>query len=157
MLKKRAKKVFLLAGKELGGIFITSPENVRYLTGFSGTEGSLLLLKDQGFFLTDGRYTVQAGDQVKDFKVITFREKWKTLGRLISRFKVKSIGYESKNLTLDLFNSMKKEAGAANFEPLAEKLDKLRAVKETAEIRSLKKAAAIAAESLEEVIPMIGN
>jgi Xaa-Pro aminopeptidase len=155
MLKKRAKKVFLLAGKGFDGIFITSPENVRYLTGFSGTEGSLLLLKDQGFFLTDGRYTVQAGDQVKDFKVITFREKWETLGRLISRFKVKSIGYESKNLTLDLFNSMKKEAGAANFEPLAEKLDKLRAVKETAEIRALKKAAAIAAESLEEVIPMI--
>ena len=102
MLKKRAKKVFLLAGKELDGVFITSPENVRYLTGFSGTEGSLLLLKDQGFFLTDGRYTVQAGEQVKDFRTIIFNEKWKTLAWLINKYKVKSIGYESKNLTLDL-------------------------------------------------------
>ena len=155
MLKKRAKKVFQLAGKELDGIFITSPENVRYLTGFSGSEGSLLLLKDQGFFLTDGRYTVQAGEQVKDFKTIIFKEKWKALGRLINKFKLKSIGYESKHLTLDLFNTLKKEAGTAKFDPLAKKLDKLRAVKETAEIRALKKAAAIAAESLEEVIPMI--
>jgi Xaa-Pro aminopeptidase len=155
MLKKRAKKVFQLAGKELDGIFISSPENVRYLTGFSGTEGSLLLLKDQGFFLTDGRYTVQAREQVKDFKTIIFMEKWKALGWLINKFKLKSIGNESKNLTLDLFNAMKKEAGAVKFEPLAEKLDKLRAVKEPAEIRALKKAAAIAAESLEEVIPMI--
>ena len=155
MLKKRAKKIFQLAGKELDGIFITSPENVRYLTGFSGTEGSLLLLKDQGFFLTDGRYTVQAGEQVKDFKTIIFTEKWKELGWPINKFKLKSIGNESKNLTQDLFNAMKKEAGAVKFEPLAEKLDKLRAVKEPAEIRALKKAAAIAAESLEEVIPMI--
>ncbi len=155
MFKKRAKKVFQLAGKELGGIFITSPENVRYLTGFSGTEGSLLLLKDQGFFLTDGRYTVQAGEQVKAFETVIFKEKWKALGRLINKFKVKSIGYESKHLTLDLFNALKKEAGTANFEPLAEKLDGLRAIKTKAELRALKKAAAIAAESLEEVIPMI--
>lgn len=155
MLKKRAKKVFSLTGKELDAIFITSPETVRYLTGFSGTEGSLLLLKDQGFFLSDGRYTAQAGEQVKDFKVIIFKEKWKTLAKLISRFKIKSIGYESKNLCLDLFNSMKKEAGTVKFDPLAEKLDSLRAIKETTEIRALKKAAAIAAESLEEVIPMI--
>jgi len=155
MLKKRARKVFQLAGKELDGIFITSPETVRYLTGFSGTEGSLLLLKDQGFFLTDGRYTTQAGEQVKDFKIIIFSEKWKALGWLINKFKIKSIGYESKNLTLDLFNSMKKEAGAVKFNPLAKKLDSLRALKETAEIRALKKAATIAAQSLAEVIPMI--
>jgi len=155
MLKKRANRVFQLAGKDLGGIFVTSTENVRYLTGFSGTEGSLLLVKDRGFFLTDGRYTAQAKEQVKDFEVITFQEKWKALGRLIKKLNIRSMGYESKNLTLDLFNSMQKEAAAVRFDPLAEKLDSLRAVKEKEEIKALKKAAAIAAESLEEVLPEI--
>jgi len=50
MLNKRAKRVFQLSGKGLDGVLITSPENIRYITGFSGTEGSLLLVKEKGYF-----------------------------------------------------------------------------------------------------------
>lgn len=155
MLTSRAKKAFRLAGKNTEAIFFTSPENVRYLTGFSGTEGSLLLTRGGGCFLTDGRYTTQAEKQVKDFKVITFREKWKTLAHLIQKLKITAVAYESNHLTLALFDAMKKAAGKTAFTPLDSRMDGLRALKQRDEISALKKAAGIAAESLEQVIPLI--
>lgn len=142
-------------GRDLGGMLITSPENVRYLSGFCGTEGTLLLTRREGFFLTDGRYTTQAKEEVVNFSVITFKEKWKEVGKLIKKLKIKSLGFESKNLTVAFLCDLEKEVRAVTLKPYAEALDSLRAVKDAEEIKILKKAALIAARSLAEVLPMI--
>ncbi|MEI6125561.1 MAG: aminopeptidase P family N-terminal domain-containing protein, partial [Pseudomonadota bacterium] len=76
-MHRRVKKLWNLVSPQLDGLLITSPENVRYLSGFSGTEGTLLLTRKEGFFLTDGRYTTQAREQISNFTIITFKEKWK--------------------------------------------------------------------------------
>jgi len=155
MLNKRAQKAFHLAEKGTPAILFTGSENVRYLTGFSGSEGSLLLTRRGGFFLTDGRYTVQAKNQVKAFKVITFREKWKALGRLIEKLKVPAVAYESNHLTLTFFDALKKEAQKTALIPLEDRMDRLRVLKQRDEISALKKAAKIAAKSLKAVFPLI--
>lgn len=154
-LKKRIKKLWQIVDTELDGMLITSPENVRYLSGFSGTEGTMVLTRSEGFFLTDGRYTTQARQQVKDFTVITFKEKWKEIGRIIKKLKIKFLGFESRNLTVAFLHDLEKEAPSITLKHYAEALDALRAVKDAEEIRILRKAALIASESLKEVIPLI--
>jgi len=59
----RREKVLGKLGEE--ALLVTTPVNVRYLTGFTGSNGQLLLTKDSVFF-TDGRYITQSAEQVRD-------------------------------------------------------------------------------------------
>ena len=49
--------------------------NIRYLSGFSGSEGALLITPDKCWLLCDSRYTTQARLEVVDTEVIQFSEK----------------------------------------------------------------------------------
>ena len=51
------------------GLYVTNLTNVRYLTGFTGSAGSVLVLENEAHFFTDGRYTEQVKDQVKNSKI----------------------------------------------------------------------------------------
>ena len=106
---KRIKKLWRLLDAETDGMLITSPENVRYLCGFSGTEGTVLLTRREGFFLTDGRYTIQAQQQVKQLTVITFREKFRELGRLIKKLHLRALGFEARHVTVAELHDLEKE------------------------------------------------
>ena len=58
-----------ISQKNLDGIYITNLTNVRYLTGFTGSAGSVLILDNEQHFFTDGRYIEQSKEQVKDCQV----------------------------------------------------------------------------------------
>jgi Xaa-Pro aminopeptidase len=60
----------LLAHADLSALLVTKPVNVRYLTGFSGSYGALLLLHDRSLFFTDRRYERQAAAEVPDTEVV---------------------------------------------------------------------------------------
>ena len=55
--------------QELDGMLISTPENRRYLSGFSGSAGFLLITKSDAILVTDSRYTEQAMNQSPDFNV----------------------------------------------------------------------------------------
>ncbi len=62
---KRLQRVMeKLAAEDIAAFYITGEKNIRYLTGFTGEESHLLILKDQAIFLTDGRYTDQAKAEI---------------------------------------------------------------------------------------------
>jgi len=154
-MRKRVKRLWSLVDRQLNAMLITSPENVRYLSGFSGTEGSLLISRTGGFFFTDGRYTTQAKKEVNGFRVITFREKWRELKRMLNKMKASTLGVEARHLTLSLQDDLKKECPSINIIPYAQELDRLRTIKDAGEMRLLKKAARIAGGSLAETLPLI--
>jgi Xaa-Pro aminopeptidase len=136
-------------------MLVTSPENVLYLCGFSGSEGTLLLTRESGFFLTDGRYTTQARREVTGCKIITLKKKWEQIGRLAGRLKTGTLGYEARHITVGVLQELEKHSRAANLRPVTTELDTLRACKDPGEISMLKKAARIAADSLAGVLPLI--
>ncbi len=53
-----------LTSQNLDGFVVTHPANLRYLCGYTGSNGLLLFLKGRGIFFTDGRYTEQAREEV---------------------------------------------------------------------------------------------
>ena len=53
----------------LDGMYVTNLTNVRYLTGFTGSAGSVLILENKSHFFTDGRYIKQSSDQVKNCNI----------------------------------------------------------------------------------------
>jgi Xaa-Pro aminopeptidase len=151
----RLKKLWKSVGSHADGMLVTSPENVRYLCGFSGSEGTLLLTRDNGFFLTDGRYATQARQEVTDFKIVTLKKKWKQIGSLAERLKITSLGYEARHISVAMLQELEENTSTDELHPVAAELDSLRACKDAAEIRLLKKAARIAADSLAQVLPLV--
>jgi len=138
-----------------GGLVGARSENVCLLGGFSGTEGTLLLSRGKSFFFTDGRYATQARQQIRQFSIVTFSEKWKSLAPIIKNLRIRSIGFEARHVTVAFFQELQKESPGLKLKPYAEALDELRMVKDPAEIRILRNAARIAAQSLQEVLVFI--
>ena len=89
----------------LDHLLVTHLPNIRYLSGFTGSSGVLLVSRTGSILFIDGRYTEQAKEEVRDAKVvITARQAlpgaadW--LARRGSRTKSLSIGIEAEHLTV---------------------------------------------------------
>ena len=59
-----------LNDQKLDGFVVTHAANLRYLCGYTGSNGLLLFLDGRRVFFTDGRYTEQAHEEVKGARVV---------------------------------------------------------------------------------------
>ena len=70
MLKNRRSRLKpFFKEYSLNALLLTDLRNIRYLCGFSGSEGALLLTEDNAWFLCDSRYTAQAVEEVQGAEV----------------------------------------------------------------------------------------
>ena len=77
---RRRKLAAELAGQRIDAVLVTHLTHVRYLSGFSGSSGGLLLRKDlTAQVATDGRYTTQIAREVPDLEAIQGRAVGKVL------------------------------------------------------------------------------
>jgi Xaa-Pro aminopeptidase len=146
-----------LAARKVDAALISSPPNVRYLSGFTGTEGSLLITDREALFLTDSRYTEQAGEQVapRGFSVITFKQKFKEIGQQLVRLGVRSLGYEDETTTVVQQKQLAAELGGAALEPLGKLATNLRVIKDAGEIAAIRRAVKVQEQALEMTAPAI--
>jgi len=143
----------------LDAVLVTNLLNVRYLTGFTGSNGVLLVRTDGGdVFGTDGRYTTQAATQVPDVEVLVDRATVAAVAREAMRRGVGRMGYESHDLTVDGFAQLEKvlaDAAAGGVVPelasIRRAVEAQRAIKDDDEIESLRRACAVADQALAEM------
>ena len=146
---------------ELDAILISTPENRRYLSGFSGSAGYLLISQEEAVLATDFRYVEQAGGQAPDFEVHRVAGGPSWLPELASKQGVGRLGFEIQNMTVSAYTAFKKAlaeaAGSDGIElvPTSDIVDRLRAVKSEEELRLLTRAVEIADEAFEEVAPTV--
>ena len=146
---------------ELDAILVSSPENRRYLSGFTGSAGYLLISQSDAVLATDFRYTEQAGQQAPDFRVERITGKLDWLPKLMSEVKASRTGFESRVMTVATHSAVMaaiEEAGASGNLSLVETdylVDRLRATKDAEEIELLTRAVDIADQALDQVAPTV--
>lgn len=137
----------ILAEKQLDAILITDPINRRYLSGFTGSAGALVITPSQAFLVTDFRYWSQAAQQAPDFELIKLGPSAsyvkETLYELLGRLGAQRIGFESTNITYDQYEEWFAPAEGVEFVPTKGIVEGLRAVKDADEIALIKRAIAI--------------
>jgi Xaa-Pro aminopeptidase len=156
---RRAALRATAAARGLDAVLVTNLLNVRYLTGFTGSNGALLLRTDGGdLFGTDGRYTTQAGTEVPDVELVVDRGTVSALAREAVRRGAGRIGYESHELTVDglaLLESVLADAAAGGAVPelssVRRAVEAQRAIKDDDEIEALRRACAVADRALAEL------
>jgi Xaa-Pro aminopeptidase len=146
------------AGRGLDAVLITNLLNVRYLTGFTGSNGALLVRTDGTDVLgTDGRYTTQAGLQAPDVELLIDRGSVPALARQAVRDGAGRIGFESHDVTVDGLAGLERvlaDAAGGTVPELAsvrQAVEALRAVKDEDEIEALRRACAVADQALAEL------
>src|SRR5271165_222596 len=91
-----------LVEQDLDGFVVTHPANLRYLCGYTGSNGLLLFLAGRRVFFTDGRYTQQAREEVKGVRVVIAKGPLlNDAANLLGKRNGALIGFEADYTTVD--------------------------------------------------------
>jgi Xaa-Pro aminopeptidase len=133
-----------LAERELDRMLVTNLVNVRYLTGFTGTNGACICGPGVRLFLTDFRYTERAEAEVEGWETVTVAADW-TAGiaeRLEGR-----VGFEDDHVAVRLLAKLEKKlADGVEMVPAGGRVEELRRVKDAGELAAIEEAAKLADE-----------
>ncbi len=161
MKERVARLVAQLPEKELDAILISSPQNRRYLSGFTGSAGYLFITRQRQALFTDSRYTEQAGNQSTHFEVIQIKPGQDWLMDTLSETGVKRVGFESDNMTVASYNRLldaikdNEELGGTSLIATSGITDELRVFKDKDELAQLQKAIDASDRAMEAVCPSI--
>ena len=145
-----------LAAEGLDAILITQPENRRYLSGFTGSAGVLLISADEAIIATDFRYYEQAEKQAPDFCLAKITDKFKALlPELVQQVGAKRVGFESTHLTVDQYQQWQEVAEGFELVPTKELVERIRAVKDDDELGKIRKAIALSDEAIAHIVGFI--
>lgn len=140
-------------------LLVFSPENIRWLIGFTGSAGSLVVRPDELVFVTDGRYIEQAHAQAKLSAVeVDIREAanatdhLEVLARVLST--ESTCGFDPTEVTVENFE-MYQRTFSCNLVPVTGIVKQLRRIKTEAEVSRIELAATAADRALSEVESML--
>lgn len=157
----RLQKLRTSAAKErFDALLVSQPENRRYLSGFTGSSGWLLISKQKAILATDFRYVEQAKGESPDFEIVqTKGELHDWLPGLISDSGWNRLGFEANCISYDSHHKLTEaiETKHVHLEliPTTGLVEELRAIKEPGELDSITRAVALADAALEQARAII--
>ncbi len=134
--------------------------NLRYLTGFTGSDASVLVTRSERHLFTDGRYQFQARQEASDILIHVVRHKFDALARSLNRGGVRRLAIESGRLSYEFVTTLSQKVPNVEMVPLSHRfLEGLRIRKGPEEKEKLGKAAEIASSSCRELLdsPLSGR
>jgi Xaa-Pro aminopeptidase len=134
----------LVAERELDCLLVTDLVNVGYLTGFGGTNGACVCGAEARVFLTDFRYSERAEAEVEGWEVVTVEDDW--LGGIAARLGGRT-GFEDHHMAVRTHQRLgEKLPDGVTLEAAAGTVEKLRRIKDEAELAAIAAAAELADE-----------
>lgn len=136
-----------LTERELDAVLVSAPQNRRYLSGFTGSAGYLLISASDAVIATDFRYYEQSAQQAPDFrlhKTVGGVEAWAP--PLFEGLAGKRVAFESTDMTVATHSLFKKaiaslpETDRPELVPVADLVESIRIYKEPQEVEALQRA-----------------
>lgn len=122
--------------------------NIRYLCGFTGSDGALLVTREGGVFLTDSRYTTQAAQEVSRLPSREYQGKLEGIAAFIKEYGAVRVGFESEQMPVAQYHSLADILPGVDLVPIGTELTILRQVKDEQELELLARSAELASRSL---------
>ncbi|MFL5895103.1 MAG: M24 family metallopeptidase [Thermoleophilaceae bacterium] len=137
-----------VAERGLDVLLVTDMFNLRWLTGFTGTNGACLIGPEVRLFFTDFRYVEQAAAEVQEFE--RTRAGRDLLGEVAARLQGR-VGFEEAALTVRSHARLAESGAADELVPAAGIVERFRELKDERERQAMRAAAAIADQAYEEL------
>ncbi len=160
--RDRVRVALAQAGGETGAdaVVISDLINVRYLTGFTGSNGAVLIWCDDASadrICTDGRYLTQVAEQAGDLDAVIARDCLTELAVHAAGKGARTVGFESDAVTVAAHRGLADRMGeldsaAAELVPLQGLVQGLRLVKDAGEVDALRRACAVGDSALATIV-----
>lgn len=150
--RRRARLRTQLPDVPADAALVTSLVNVRYLTGFVGSNAALLLTPERGILATDGRYETAARQSSPDVELVVERACAAALTRLAGRAGARRVAFEAHATTVEAYRALSALEGAPELVELGHQVETLRQSKDDTELAMLREACAISDRALTETI-----
>jgi len=136
----------------LEALLVQRPENRRYLSGFTGSNGILLVTRGEAVFLTDSRYTKQAADQCPHCRVVEFKNLHDSIRAELAAKGIKRLGFEKEVVTFAQYQQYQEAFQGVELIPSSGLIEDLREIKEEGELLVLREAAKIADDAFAHIV-----
>jgi len=130
-------------------------ENIRYLCGFTGSDGALIITAQGWTFMSDSRYKEQVAGEVQGAAFKEYKQKVEGVARFLLALRVKRLGFESAALYYESYQKLKEKLPRVSFRPLAEEIRGMRARKNAEELEKIRRAIQIASQSFKDTLSRI--
>ncbi|GGD70212.1 M24 family metallopeptidase [Paenibacillus nasutitermitis] len=145
-----------LSQMDADGILITSSVNRRYLSGFTGSAGVLLITQAHNWLITDFRYMSQAPLQATSFTVVEHGQNMlDTVKELASSAGIRKLAFEEDHVVYREYASWTKQLEGIQLVPAAGAVEELRLIKDEAELAVMKEAAVLADHTYAHILSFI--
>lgn len=145
----------LLEEKRLDAVLVSDGYNMRYLSGFTGATGYLLITKNSKHLFTDSRYTIAATAQAPDYTVVEVdaaRDYCAAINKVLEAEKIGTLGFEALQVRYHTYEQWKERLTAKELVPLTEELTRLRRIKTEQEIALHRQAEHIGDIAFKEIL-----
>ncbi len=145
-----------LGERKLDAMLIACGPNLRYLTGFTGDNGNLLLLRDRAVLFTDPRFEIQAAEESTCKLRIAKGPLALDVVAAIKRLGLKSIGYEPGRMTCEAFEALRSRLPMkASLMPVPGWVEQLRMVKSPSEIELIRRSVETNSRAFEQAVARV--
>ena len=144
-----------LRAEALDAMMIQSPINRRYMSGFTGSAGTLVISQHDAWLLVDFRYVEQAKAQVDGIRVERVDKPLEDLGRLLSDHQLSRVAFEAGHLTVHEHQRLTEMIDQVTWEPRVDWIETLRGVKDGEELAAIQKAVAVADAAFKHILDFL--
>ncbi len=100
----------IMKAKGIGALLVTKRENVRYLTGFTGSAGSVLVAAGKPRLITDFRYKLQAGRETVGADVLIQKKDFPSaLHESAEQAGITALWFDESSLTMDVLKKLRRQ------------------------------------------------
>lgn len=141
-----------LAGQRIDAMLVTDMIHVRYFSGFTGSNGALVVNKDlTASIATDGRYLTQIAEEVPDIEAVIARP---SASALLGRIEgPRRVGFEAASVSVAQLETLRDACGEdVTLVPVTGEIEKLRLTKDSVELTGLTRAADIAVQAFSDLL-----
>ena len=145
-----------LQGRKLDCLLVAYSPNLRYLSGFTGSNGALLILPEGSTLFTDPRYKIQAAQETTCKVRISKGPLVVDLLAALGKARVKRIGYEPARMTCDTYESIRSRLPLrASLEPVTGWIEELRMVKSPEELALIRRSVETNSRAFEQTVARV--
>ena len=142
--------------ERLNALIISSPEHVRYLTGFSGSHGIVAVTATDAVFITDPRYRIQSAHEVRTMRrVVGVGSVFDLLSGCGILRRCRIVGFEAESLPVSRYRQLRRSLRGLKLRGASGIVEALAVVKDTREKALLSRAASISDAVFRDLLPTI--
>jgi len=149
--QRRERVLALLKEERIHAFLVTALPNVRYLSGFTGSNAALLLTPDRALLFTDPRYQAQAPRETDCEVKIATGPLLQEVGKWMKRLRLGTLGFEANRIRFAEHQQLR-ELDGLRLKGISELVERVRMIKSPEEIAAIKSSVELNAAALAEAL-----